>query len=536
MRHEGVGEQAIRNRHMVLRASLVQAMRWGWITSNPAALAKLTQPKTAPRGAMTPDEVRRVLAAAHDIDPAAELALRLAAMTGARRAELAALRWTDLDGDRLTIERGDRHRPERGAPWRSGPAGRADEDREPPGRDARSLDHRALAHARGGAVGRRRGALALRARRRSAEPGPDRVLVARGAPALRYRHEVASARPAALVGDLRHRWRPRRPHGRRPPRSCERGHHAEDLRAMRSPRPTWRWRRRSPPSSTRETVSQPTVAGSTLFSMSSVELDENLLAAAQREADRRGVDVSVVVNEAVQRFVVGADLRQLLDEFRRRRCRVLRSSRRGNRTRARERRAGRRPRGSSLTEDVGQAGVWRVVVDPNVLVSAAIAAGNPQLVVELAAVGAIRVLACPLLLDELERVLSRDRFLRWRTREQLDRFLHGRSRARRDRRRSDRHPISDEGSRRRLLGCIGTRDRRERYLLGRRRSFRRRGRARPAPGGARSPRDPQRLTRRAPFPRPSHCLPIRGLLSRSAFPVARVGDWSARLSTSGDSG
>ena len=105
MRHEGVGEQAIRNRHMVLRASLAQAMRWGWITSNPAALAKLTQPKTAPRGAMTPDEVRPVLAAAHDIDPAAELALRLAAMTGARRAELAALRWTDLDGDRLTIER-----------------------------------------------------------------------------------------------------------------------------------------------------------------------------------------------------------------------------------------------------------------------------------------------------------------------------------------------------------------------------------------------------------------------------------------------
>ncbi len=45
------------------------------------------------------------------------------------------------------------------------------------------------------------------------------------------------------------------------------------------------------------------------------------------------------------------------------------------------------------------------------------------MVVELAAVGAIRVLACPLLLDELERVLSRDRFLRWRTREQLDRFL-----------------------------------------------------------------------------------------------------------------
>lgn len=52
--------------------------------------------------------------------------------------------------------------------------------------------------------------------------------------------------------------------------------------------------------------------------MSAVELDANVMAAAQREADRRGVEVGIVVNEAVQRFVVGADLRELLDEFRRR--------------------------------------------------------------------------------------------------------------------------------------------------------------------------------------------------------------------------
>lgn len=65
----------------------------------------------------------------------------------------------------------------------------------------------------------------------------------------------------------------------------------------------------------------------------------------------------------------------------------------------------------------------RVVVDPNVLVSAAIAGGNPQRVVELAAVGALRLIACPMLLDEFEAVLARDRFLRWRTRQQLDRFV-----------------------------------------------------------------------------------------------------------------
>jgi putative PIN family toxin of toxin-antitoxin system len=65
----------------------------------------------------------------------------------------------------------------------------------------------------------------------------------------------------------------------------------------------------------------------------------------------------------------------------------------------------------------------RVVVDPNVLVSAAIAGGNPQRLVELATIGALQFLACPLLLDELEAVLARDRFLRWRTREELNRFV-----------------------------------------------------------------------------------------------------------------
>ncbi len=50
--------------------------------------------------------------------------------------------------------------------------------------------------------------------------------------------------------------------------------------------------------------------------MSTVELSEEALEAARREAERRGVDVSEVISEAVQRFVVGADLGALLEEFR----------------------------------------------------------------------------------------------------------------------------------------------------------------------------------------------------------------------------
>src|SRR5258708_34811545 len=53
---------------------------------------------------MTAEEVRAVLAMAAEVDPAAELAFRIAAVTGARRSELAALQWTDLEGDRLTVD------------------------------------------------------------------------------------------------------------------------------------------------------------------------------------------------------------------------------------------------------------------------------------------------------------------------------------------------------------------------------------------------------------------------------------------------
>lgn len=104
LRRAGVGSPAIRNRHIVLRAALAQAVRWGWLATNPAAGARLRAPKAPPREGMDADEVRRVLAAAETMEPAAGLALRLAAVAGARRAELAALRWDDVDGDRLTID------------------------------------------------------------------------------------------------------------------------------------------------------------------------------------------------------------------------------------------------------------------------------------------------------------------------------------------------------------------------------------------------------------------------------------------------
>ncbi len=105
MRRAGVGETAIRNRHGVLRAALAQAARWEWIGTNPAAAARLRQPKRAPRDGMSIEAVRGAIAAAREIDAAAGVALRIAAVAGLRRAELAALQWDDLEGDRLTVDK-----------------------------------------------------------------------------------------------------------------------------------------------------------------------------------------------------------------------------------------------------------------------------------------------------------------------------------------------------------------------------------------------------------------------------------------------
>ncbi|MHB8378739.1 MAG: tyrosine-type recombinase/integrase [Acidimicrobiales bacterium] len=110
LKRQGLGEAAIRNRHLVLRAAVTLAVRWGWVQTNVVAVARLGKRKARPRGTLSNDEVRAVLAsasalvAAGTIEPHAAVALRLAAVTGARRSELAALRWEDLHAGRLVID------------------------------------------------------------------------------------------------------------------------------------------------------------------------------------------------------------------------------------------------------------------------------------------------------------------------------------------------------------------------------------------------------------------------------------------------
>jgi len=93
----GLGPSRIRCAHVVLHRAVAQAVRWGWLARNPVSSA--TRP-SVPRVAISPPtiaEVRAALEAARKADPALCCWLQVAVATGARRGEICALRWCDID-------------------------------------------------------------------------------------------------------------------------------------------------------------------------------------------------------------------------------------------------------------------------------------------------------------------------------------------------------------------------------------------------------------------------------------------------------
>ncbi len=99
----GLGPSRVRNAHVVLHRAVAQAVRWGWLVRNPVSNA--TRPMV-PRTTVVPptvDHVRTLMAAARERDPQLACWLDLAAATGARRGEVCALRWSDIDLKARTV-------------------------------------------------------------------------------------------------------------------------------------------------------------------------------------------------------------------------------------------------------------------------------------------------------------------------------------------------------------------------------------------------------------------------------------------------
>ena len=98
----------IRRVHGIIRRALTQGVRWGWITHNPAIDA--SPPRVPNKELKPPDpgQVVQLFRLAQESGPDLANFIMLAASSGARRGELLALRWGDIDLDRgsMSIERG----------------------------------------------------------------------------------------------------------------------------------------------------------------------------------------------------------------------------------------------------------------------------------------------------------------------------------------------------------------------------------------------------------------------------------------------
>jgi integrase len=90
----GMAPKTVQNVHAILHRALKDAMRWGYVARNVADAVDPPRGLPAERQVWTPERLRAFLSHVRDRLYAAWL---LVATTGLRRAELAGLRWLDVD-------------------------------------------------------------------------------------------------------------------------------------------------------------------------------------------------------------------------------------------------------------------------------------------------------------------------------------------------------------------------------------------------------------------------------------------------------
>jgi integrase len=103
----GLSPSTVHVYHAILSASLRQAVKWGWLDRSPAQQASPPAQAHSQARSVSPEDLQRLVAAAEEDDPTLATAVALAALTGSRRGELCALRWSDVDlvGGILTVSR-----------------------------------------------------------------------------------------------------------------------------------------------------------------------------------------------------------------------------------------------------------------------------------------------------------------------------------------------------------------------------------------------------------------------------------------------
>ena len=96
-RGQGLSAGTLARVHVVLRSALAQAQRWGWVFDNPVERAHRIKVRKTERQPPTPDEVATLIEWLAEHDALLHLFVAIAVSTGARRAQLLALRWDNID-------------------------------------------------------------------------------------------------------------------------------------------------------------------------------------------------------------------------------------------------------------------------------------------------------------------------------------------------------------------------------------------------------------------------------------------------------
>jgi integrase len=90
----------------IVGRALNQGVKWGWLVTNPA---DRSSPPPKQETEMTPptwQQIAELIQSTERYDPTMALLIFVAALTGMRRGELSALRWSDAGAGRLTVSRG----------------------------------------------------------------------------------------------------------------------------------------------------------------------------------------------------------------------------------------------------------------------------------------------------------------------------------------------------------------------------------------------------------------------------------------------
>ncbi len=90
---------SVRSIHAILSGACSAAVRWGWISFNPMpSVRPPSKPRPQPRPP-TSEQMARIVQAAWASSPEWGLYIWLSAVLGARRGEVVALQWEDIDLD-----------------------------------------------------------------------------------------------------------------------------------------------------------------------------------------------------------------------------------------------------------------------------------------------------------------------------------------------------------------------------------------------------------------------------------------------------